>query len=233
MIKVIAKIMRRLVMPIIPSYQRLSFEWMLRKISGTIEPELIELEKIGPNKGIAIDIGANEGIFSYRLSKLYNKVIAFEPNVSISGHLLEYAKKSNVEFHGIGLSDSSGVSILHIPIKDGRALHGWSSLHRDNLAEAHSHIELSINLKTLDSFEYENIAFIKIDVEGHELALIKGAVNTLNRCKPVLLIEVKEVNLKAIDQMLQNLGFKRSDRFSFNNLENKVYYPTNKIISKS
>jgi hypothetical protein len=47
-------------------------------------------------------------------------------------------------------------------------------------------------LRTLDSYALEDVGFVKIDVEGHELAALRGAEQTLRRCRPLVLVEVED-----------------------------------------
>ena len=64
-----------------------------------------------------------------------------------------------------------------------------------------------VELRTLDSYGFEDVAFIKIDVEGHEEAVLAGAGDTLVRAKPVLLIEIEERhNPGGLDRIAKRLS---------------------------
>ena len=52
----------------------------------------------------------------------------------------------------------------------------------------------TVQTRTLDSFSFHNVGFIKIDIEGHELAVISGARNTIEQSRPAFLIECEERN---------------------------------------
>ena len=74
-------------------------------------------------------------------------------------------------------------------------------------------------IRTLDEFEFDDVDFIKIDTEGYETFVIKGAMETLMRCKPVIVVEQKGGNeLYGIQgeapavAMLEAMGFKLKDR---------------------
>jgi hypothetical protein len=54
------------------------------------------------------------------------------------------------------------------------------------------HREIKVEVATLDSFDLTDVAFLKIDVEGHELSVLKGSVETIARSHPNLLVEVEE-----------------------------------------
>ena len=54
-----------------------------------------------------------------------------------------------------------------------------------------------VNVKKLDNLQFENpISFIKIDVEGHEMEVIEGAIETITKNKPILLVEIEEIHSK-------------------------------------
>lgn len=54
----------------------------------------------------------------------------------------------------------------------------------------------SINVKTLDSFNFENINFIKLDAEDKELEILKGGINTITKCHPVILFKCNDILIK-------------------------------------
>ena len=66
-------------------------------------------------------------------------------------------------------------------------------------------IKLKINSRTLDSFNLENIALIKIDVQGWEKKVLKGAEETLKRCKPLLIIEFENHQLLKTNTSVEEL----------------------------
>ena len=73
-------------------------------------------------------------------------------------------------------------------------------------------VDLSVPIRTLDSYGFENVGFIKIDVEGFELATLKGAARTLQTSRPKLLIEIDPLlqtreAFKATFAWLQALGY--------------------------
>ena len=136
----------------------------------------------------AIDVGANVGLFTYAFSRNSDSVEAFEPLPECAEVLSKFAKiRRNVRVHPIALSDDSGTATIHVPYRDATPLHGWATL-REYSGEHTSH---NVQLATLDSFGFTNVSVIKIDVEGHEMAVIRGAQETLKREKPVLLIEIE------------------------------------------
>jgi hypothetical protein len=72
-------------------------------------------------------------------------------------------------------------------VKFGRStIERNNALEHDDVAKVET---IDVELKTLDQCELKNVGFIKIDVEGHELAVLEGALATLDREHPNLLIE--------------------------------------------
>ncbi|MGQ0587090.1 MAG: FkbM family methyltransferase [Gammaproteobacteria bacterium] len=205
--KLLARALRRAVTPLLPPGWRLPLAYGLARLDGGVEPELRQLHRLGPNRGTALDVGANEGQFSCRLARLYDRVVAFEINDSLTAPLRAYAVGRNVEVHGVGLSDAEGSRTLYVPVKHGQALHGWASLRAGNLPDADSHLELPVTVRTLDSFGLEDVTFLKADVEGHEPQLLAGARETIGRCRPVVLIEVKAANRAAVAGFFRELGY--------------------------
>ena len=202
------RIVRRFLKQVLPVKKHAAIShWVEVRIGG--ENELIFLSKIGPNKGTALDIGANEGLFSHALSKHYDKVIAFEINPDLSKNLKIF-DIPRLEVIEKGLSSKQGELTLYIPVQDGRELVGWASVEKNNLPDAAKVIEKKVDVITLDSLHLTNVTFIKMDVEGHELEVLKGAEQTLRQNRPILLVEVLEESRTAVFAFLASLGYRQT-----------------------
>src|ERR1700743_2129241 len=81
------------------------------------EPELAVLAKLLPSGGTAVDVGANQGFFSYALSEIADRVIAFEPNPDYA-IFARWMLRGRAEVHQLALSDASGRGTLYVPISD-------------------------------------------------------------------------------------------------------------------
>jgi FkbM family methyltransferase len=170
------------------------------------EPEWLALASLGPNRGTALDIGANCGLYSYALAELYDRVIAFEPNSTVTKEL-EACRPTEVEIRHVGLSDSSRQETLYVPrSKEGRLLTGWASFDRNNLQERVGEVEVMVQTATLDSFRLSDVSFVKIDVEGHEVAALRGAESCLQTNRPAVLIEVRPETLDEVTSLLNQAG---------------------------
>ncbi|OOZ40922.1 FkbM family methyltransferase [Solemya elarraichensis gill symbiont] len=165
--------------------------WMNAR-ARLLEEEMKFLSKIVNPRELAIDIGGNRGIYTYRLWQLGAKVEVFEPNPYCASVLEVWSvrRKPSVNVHCVALSDAPGTANLHIPVDEQGVEHDSSaSLEHDDLSGVRDQL---VNLRTLDSFAFENVGFIKIDVEGHEFNVISGAKQILDSSKPALLVEIEQ-----------------------------------------
>ena len=167
------------------------------------EPEMRHLGRIEPRRGVAIDAGANIGLYSHALRRHYRRVIAFEPNRVVS-RPLEAWSRGRVELHQAALSSTSGEFAFFIP--DGAA--GWASLHREHMPPGANVKEIRVPAMTLDSLELEDVCLLKIDVEGHEYEVLKGADATLKRCRPTVIMETRD---QRAAELLGRLGYSGTD----------------------
>jgi hypothetical protein len=92
-----------------------------------------------------------------------------------------------VEVIAAAASDHSGEAEMWLSADHG-AVQGVSSLHRRNIHQ----VCIKVPLVTIDSLGLANVTFMKIDVEGHEVSVLKGAANTIKRDRPRLFVEVEQ-----------------------------------------
>jgi FkbM family methyltransferase len=176
--------LRRALVPA-PLYVRYTAERNMRE--G--EAELAFLRFLVRPGGVAIDAGANIGVWSYWMGRIARQVHAFEPNPKIFA-ILKDAQLPNTSTHEIALSDAPGSVDLLVP-KGGRGYSNQgASLSATKVSGAHGKVR--VEARTLDSYAFEDVCCIKIDVEGHELAVIAGAAETLKRWRPTLIVEIEE-----------------------------------------
>lgn len=168
-----------------------------------------------------VDIGANQGEFSLFASSVLNTgvVYSFEPVSNQFNMLLkniELNNIKNIETFKFGLSDHQGELPVYTSSKptDLGNNEGLSSLYSSHERDI---FEENIKLEVFDEY-FKNddlkIDFIKIDVEGAELFVLKGMYNNLKKYKPTILIELSEDNFnsagystKDIIDFLSNLGY--------------------------
>src|SRR5262249_35163697 len=139
----------------------------------------------------AIDIGANIGEISYYLSKYSKQNHAFEINPVIAEKLRQ-ANLINTTVYEIGLSDCRRSASFRMPVAGGGPVSGLGTIETTNDLDGLAVATRELPVAMLDDFELKDVGVIKIDVEGHELAVLRGAAKTLEREKPSLIVEIVE-----------------------------------------
>jgi FkbM family methyltransferase len=169
------------------------FEWLSR-----IKPEIF--------RGTAVDIGANIGNHSLYFTDLFKSVYSFEPNprafalLSINSEL-----NNNIKPVNIGISDVSGKLYLYSNVQNI----GNSYLSEDDPGSAHM-----VGVATLDESmdPAEDITFIKLDVEGHELKALLGSKKIIEKQKPIIMFEQHKNDFingsTDVIELLRDFGYK-------------------------
>lgn len=205
------RFLRKAVIPNLPARWRLPVQFWSHTRLATLEPEMRYLDLLSEKRTTAIDVGANIGLYSFAFSRLFKKVHAFEINPSHSRDLVAYGAK-NVEIHQMGLSNRSGDAVLYTPIHPtGLRLESWASLEPSNCPEACRLEECRVRVCRLDELQFQECSFLKIDVEGHEIEVLEGAIDTIGRTRPRILIEVRKENQSSVDSLLAGVGLKKID----------------------
>ncbi len=213
-----------------------------RSIKNNDEKELQLLKKIIIPETDTIDIGVYRGVYSYEMAKYSKMVHAFEPNPIIFKDIeLNLGKIiKNINLYNFALSDKENKVLLKVPIRNKNYdksnyeeyfQMGRATIHEKNVMGDIETFE--IKSKKLDNFTFSNrISFIKIDVEGHEMSVIKGAENTIKQYKPTLLVEIEEKHSKqkVLDSInyINSLGYESffydNELKNTNNLNNLNMY---------
>jgi len=216
---------------------RLYYKYRAKKYAKNKTPELNLIRYLADNNKISLDIGANLGLFTYFMSKHSKKVLAFEPNPYPLRYLPRLIDK-NVEILKIAIGNSNKKMNLLIP----KSNKGWSSngaTLKD--IEVKNGIKIEVDCKKIDSFNFSNVGFIKIDVEGAEKNVLVGAKKTIQRNKPNLMIEneiVHQNDTNEIFKIIQKMDYEiyYCDKFILKKLDNNFFLPNfqknphNKII---
>ncbi|MFN0014246.1 MAG: FkbM family methyltransferase [Saprospiraceae bacterium] len=174
------------------------------------EPEMERLFDLCPRFRCAVDVGTNHGFYAYKMAQRFEHVFAFEANRVEDFDLLHYPKP-NVHLFQYGLSSTNETHTLRVPVQRGVAIAGWASVENRDLPFADGFLEMPVELQRLDDQPFvqaHTIDLIKIDVEGHELAVLKGGRETIRRDKPVLIVENNEDQQQEIHEFLCNLGYR-------------------------
>lgn len=210
-------ILQKILKIIVPKRLWLSFIFCWLKSANKLDPEMFVSFNLCKHKRIAIDVGSNNGLYSYFYSKSFEEVKSFEPFQVASENLIS-SKIKNIEVFHYALSSAPGDATLHAPLaENGSVIHSQASL--DQFPE-HG-IQIPVVLRTLDSFEFQDVDMLKVDVEGHEQYVFEGAIKTIRSCKPIILVEIEERHVgfspaNTID-FIEKLGYE-----SFVFVDNKL-----------
>jgi FkbM family methyltransferase len=170
--------------------------------------------------GTFIDVGANIGLYSIALSKYFDRTIAFEAN-PVTFKVLEanlaLSGTRNANAVCVGVSSEPRKANLYTP-GDGNL--GWATLSAERHEGSAGVAEITIDLDTLDNlsqrlgFGDKPVSVIKVDVEGHEAEVLRGAVGLLDQWWPIVLFEVLEgaAGRESLD-ILRRCGY--SDYWTF------------------
>jgi len=139
-------------------------------------------------------------------------VHAFEPNPENLGFLREIAQaESNTRVHATALSDSSGSARLFVPVDDGRPVPAVGSLAPPRGADCETVVVETARLDDVLGADAARVSFVKCDVEGHELAVLRGAARMLAEARPSLLVEIERRHagdrMEATFDYLAGLGY--------------------------
>lgn len=156
------------------------------------EVELHLLEFLCARDLDAIDVGANDGSYVHFLRRHARRVVAFEPMPHLAAALRRKFHGSTVVVRELALSDAVGTAQLHMPVVDGVVVTGCSTISQRASQTYPGHQAIAVAMERLDDVYSGDVGFIKIDVEGHEQAVLDGAIATISRCRPRLLVELDE-----------------------------------------
>ncbi|MFF1272865.1 FkbM family methyltransferase [Streptomyces marokkonensis] len=157
-----------------------------RAVYPRFEPELSRLaDMCPPDCDTAVDVGGWYGPWTRRLAGRARRVVTLEP-VPHLARLLTASAPPNVRVIRAAASDRPGIARLWLPPDDGGD-RGVSSLVRRDIHGS----ALDVTCVTLDELGLRDVGFIKIDVDGNESAVLRGATGILARDRPALFVELE------------------------------------------
>jgi FkbM family methyltransferase len=177
---------------------------------GLYDRRELDLVREHLGDGDFVDVGAHVGLYTVAAA-LHGpgRVLAFEPNPSAReqlGENLALNECANVLVVPMAVGDAPGAALLHVPMTPDPS---FSSLAGGRFAEGEP---IDVEVTTVDSeVEAAGLApsVVKIDVEGGELAVVAGMQRTLDRHRPVLLVEVNEASARELARKLDGYsGFR-------------------------
>lgn len=187
--------LKRMIRDALPRSVQVPLKYHINRWLGGLEPEMALLPHLVAPRDRAVDIGGNRGAYAFRLSQLGARVEVFEPNPACNKVLRAWAAgHPAVTVYPFGLSDHAGTIVLRIPIDEFGVEHDASaSVEPHAFPNAR---EQTVELRTLDSFGFEGVTLVKIDVEGHEYSVLLGAASLLASARPAVLVEIEQRHLQ-------------------------------------
>ena len=175
--------------------QEKHFQAFAEDIEGYQKPQRDKAMEYVTDWSCALDGGANVGIFARHFAQRFEKVIAVDP-LDANIECLKLNTPENVEIIQAALGDApgpvqmytGGSTLGHAFIKSRAdiAIPGVSETKLSN-----PKLQQSAHMITIDSLKLERLGLIKLDIQGAEVIALRGAMKTIARCKPVILIEEK------------------------------------------
>ena len=196
-------------------YEKKSRDFLIKKIK---------------KKDVFVDVGANIGIWTRPMSYKFKKVVSLEPaERNLKAFRYNVAGISNVELieKGAGETMQEDVQFHNVDGNcGGIKLAEVSKRPSGNVKER----DFKADIITIDSLELEECDLIKIDVEGYELSVLKGAVETIKRCKPWLHIEKNPDNEEQCAEFISSIT---NEDWSYDTIDtvrvgvdnNTIFYP--------
>jgi FkbM family methyltransferase len=213
-------------------YSIIGPEWFftlaaIRKIHGDYEPSFREFLAMVPPEGTMLDVGANFGI-NCAIAKRNRpgvQLIAFEPvpqNVRVLRRIKLLYSMKRLEIHPVAVGDHDRTVSIAVPTMEGRALaalcHVVSDEFKNPEVERYPYTSVDVRMLSLDSFRFEHVDAIKIDVEDHEYHVLNGARQLLRTFRPIVFCELWDTpnRTRSID-LMTSLGYSviRKREFDF------------------
>ena len=158
---------------------------------------------------VAIDVGANVGLHTTRLAGKFEAVYSFEPGTENFECLIKNAGMlENVFMYNYGLGSETSVEVLSIPTNaDNCGVNSIVDFKGKDIPLDNERIVIQM----LDEYDLEP-DFIKIDTQGFELEVLKGAKQTLINYSPVIVAECPtNPEFKGVNDFLSSLGYRHAD----------------------
>lgn len=165
---------------------------------GTFEGTNLDIAMKFCRPGVAIDGGAHVGSWTVKMAGYFSHVHAFEPKKENYDCLVKNASLPNVNLYNKALGQELGKS----GFKEGTNSGSGYLIDGDE-----------VEVITVDSLSLEDLAFLKLDVEGYEPQAVLGALETIQKFRPVVLVEQKPVTARygkdwqTAGRILEGLGY--------------------------
>jgi FkbM family methyltransferase len=191
------------------------FVWNRQVASGDLAASLTDW--FVRNGAVTVDVGASWGLFSYHLARKVGAagtVYSYEPHPMNKAVLVKLAKaRPAVQFRPVAISDTVGSADMQVPVFGNRRVTAQSSIAHGFDGQAGVRVDrVKVPIVRLDDELGDlKVDFIKIDVEGHEISVLRGASAMLRKYLPPMLIEIEQRHLdhpiKDVFAEVESLGY--------------------------
>jgi FkbM family methyltransferase len=193
---------------------------------------LASLDHVIPDDAVIADVGANVGTHTVYFAAIRSarRVVPFEPNPILNAALVR-----NVALNGLKNVDLS-MSTFALGRTEWQARlvvshdENWGNGHlavlENEEEEAPVSYEAIVQVRPLDSFAFDRLDLIKIDVEGFEVEVLRGGMKTLSLHRPVVFVEVGSSRAAELIKLLKGLGYEVIDYFTrYKGQRNYLFVP--------
>ena len=177
---------------VVPDSFSLMTPYILREQETWFEQELPFVRKVVEEGEQCLDIGANYGLYGLTMAKKCSpsgKVFAFEPTQSTAACLAMSIRENNLDTLQLieaALSDHDGVGVM--AVGDNTELS--SLVSTETAGEGQQRVNLTTLDKSIDKYNFHDIAFVKLDAEGEEANIINGGKDFFSRFSPLVMYEL-------------------------------------------
>jgi FkbM family methyltransferase len=134
---------------------------------------------------IAVDIGANIGLWSWLMARDFEYLHAFEPVPAYAECWRRNVQEPRAKLHQLALGDKAGEASM-VCMTEGSCGDTTVDVGQGGLL-----VGEQVEVRTLDSYRFNDVDLIKCDNEGYEVFVMQGAAETIARCRPVVIVEQK------------------------------------------
>jgi len=190
-------------------------QWLFSDLADYQKADREQAFRYVRNWSLCLDVGANIGIFTRAFAERFERVVAFEPIPDIRA-CLERNVPANVSIEPVAVSDRTDRLIMRQVVKSsgGSFIANHPEIAVPESRELTGPRAIEVDVRTIDSFGFENVGLIKMDIQGAEFLALKGAAETIRTSRPVILIEEKPrpddaldmANCKRASEFLLELG---------------------------
>jgi len=139
----------------------------------------------------AVDIGCREGGFAREIENDFKHIYCFDFRNKQNDFSLNVNDIKKFTYNVFGLGNENKIT--------------YTSSNRVGKIKDRGNV--AVNIRTLDSFGYTDVSFIKIDVEGYEYRVLQGAEETIKNFRPTILVEQNKGNLDSVE-LLKTWGYR-------------------------